>query len=106
MREQESRLLHDAREPELLQVARRDVPEQHRDLPDLHQLVGKPESPRAISSEMRAKVCTSCAGSSGTPPNSSGTPECGSDLVGLLEDSARQARIRVHQPLALPVSGG
>src|SRR6266705_2399652 len=26
-----------------------------------------------------------------------------SDLVGLLEDSARQARIRVHQPLALPV---
>src|SRR6266513_3884372 len=34
----------------------------------------RPESPRAISSEMRAKVCTSCAGSSGTPPNSSGTP--------------------------------
>src|SRR5882672_11844804 len=37
-------------------------------------LSASPESPRAISSEMRAKVCTSLAGSSWMPPNSSGTP--------------------------------
>src|SRR5262245_8038929 len=34
----------------------------------------RPESPRAISSEMSAKVCTSRAGSSAIPPNSSGMP--------------------------------
>ena len=37
-------------------------------------LSASPESPRAISSEMIAKVCTSVAGSSWMPPNSSGTP--------------------------------
>ena len=42
MREQELRVLDDAREPALLQVARREVAQQHRDLPDLHQLVGEP----------------------------------------------------------------
>src|SRR5882762_7007244 len=50
-----------------------------------------PESPRAISSEMSAKVCTSCAGSSGTPPNSSGTP---SVRMPILSACSRMARGR------------
>src|SRR5436305_7677520 len=37
-------------------------------------LSARPESPRAISSEISAKVCTSEPGSRSVPPNSSGTP--------------------------------
>ena len=41
VREQELRIVDDAREPALLQVPRRQVAQQHRHLPDLHQLVGE-----------------------------------------------------------------
>ena len=41
VREQELRILDEAREPFLLQVARREVAQQHRDFPVLHQLVGE-----------------------------------------------------------------
>ena len=57
MRQQELRILDEPLEPLLLQMARREVAQQHRHLPVLHQLVGEsPESPRAISSAMSAKV--------------------------------------------------
>src|SRR6266699_1966207 len=49
-------------------------------------LSARPESPRAISSEISAKVRTSLLGSSSRPPNSSGT-----------------TRVRVHVPFTLPV---
>ena len=104
MREQELRVRDDAREPALLQMARREVAQQHGDFPHLHQLVGESESPRAISSAMMAKVATSVALSSSTPPNSSGTPSVRMPTLSAPARIRRQARFRHHAPFALPVA--
>ena len=42
MGQQELRVGHDAGKPTLLQMARREIAQQHGDFPDLHQLVGQP----------------------------------------------------------------
>src|SRR5712692_7990164 len=52
----------------------------------------RPESPRAISSDISAKVCTSWAGSSGTPPNSSGTPSVRMPILSACSRIARGRR--------------
>src|SRR6266849_2335716 len=84
--------------------APRHVPEQHRDLPDLHQLVGKPRvaardllGDEGESLHLVRRIKRNAAEFLGHAESAD------SDLDGLLEDGARQARIRVHQPLTLPV---
>jgi hypothetical protein len=58
VREQELRILDDAREPALLQVPRRQVAQQHRHFPDLHQLVGQPGiAARDLLGDERESLC-------------------------------------------------
>jgi hypothetical protein len=89
----------------LLQGARRNVAQQHRHLPDLHQLVGQP---RVAARDL--------LGNEGEGLHLGGRVEldaaellghaerANADPVGLLEDLARQAGVRIHQPFALPVA--
>src|SRR6478672_3774892 len=82
----------------------REPAQQHRDLPVLHQLVGEP-----------GVAARNLLGDEGEGAHFGGAfqlhaavflghgERADADTVGLLEDRARQALLRLHQPLALPV---
>src|SRR6266511_2514527 len=58
-----------------------------------------PESPRAISSAIIAKVCTSEAGSSSVPPNSAGTPRVRMPILSApsrISGGSRSSGVMIH----------
>ncbi len=72
-------------------------------------LSASPESPRAISSAMIAKVCVSVPLSSSSPPNSSGTPSVRSPTLSAparISRGSRSAGVISHSRCQLPRMNG
>src|SRR5262245_31219499 len=104
MREQELRIADEALEPFLLQVTRREVAQQHRNLPVLHQLVGKAgiaardllrDDGKGLHLGRRVELHSA---------ELLGDAErADADLVGAGENFRRQPLLGDHGPFALPV---
>ena len=92
-----------ALEPLLLQVTRRQVAQQDRHLPVLHQLVGETGiAARDLLGDQREGPHLA-PGIELDPAELLRHPErANADPVGSLEDLGRQPGIRIHVPLALP----
>ena len=105
MGEQELRVLDDAREPALLQVARRQVAQQHRHLPDLHQLVGQPGiAARDLLGDDREGLRLGRLVELEAAELLRHAERADADLMGAFEDFRRQPLLRHHAPFALPIA--
>src|SRR5262249_7465268 len=103
--QKELRVLDDAREPALLKMARREVAEQYRDLPDLHQLVGEPGiAARDLLGDERERLRLGCLGEFDATELLRHAERADADLLGAFEDCGRQPLLRHHAPFALPVA--
>ena len=104
VREQELRILDQTFEPFLLQMTRREVAQQHRDLPVLHQLVGKAGVPaRDLLGDQRERAHLALGVELEAAEFLGHAEGADPDLFGALQDFGRQARLRLHVPFALPV---
>ncbi len=93
-----------AREPAFLQMARREIAQQHGDLPVLHQLVGQTGiAARDLFGDDREGLHFARRIELHAAEFFRDAESADADAVGRLEDLARQALVRLHQPLALPV---
>ncbi len=105
MGEQELRVLDDARKPALLQMARREVAQQHRDLPDLHQLVGEAGiAARDLLGDDREGLHLGRLVELDAAELLRHAERADADLLGAFEDLRRQPLLRRHVPFALPVA--
>ena len=105
MREQELRVFDDAREPALLQMTRREIAQQHRDLPDLHQLVGEPRVPaRDFLRYDREGLRLGRLVELEAAELLRHAERADADLLRPFEDFRRQSGLRAHVPFALPVA--
>ena len=104
MGQQELRVFHQPLEPFFLKMLRRDVAQQHRDLPVLHELVGQSriaagnffgDQREGLHLGLRIKL---------HPAEFLGYAQrADADAFGALEDFLRQPVFRRHQPFVLPV---
>ena len=105
MREQELRVLDQALEPFLLQVARRQVAQQHRDLPVLHQLVGEAGiAARDLLGDQREGLHLAARLELDAAEFLRHAERADADLLGAFEDFLRQPVLGRHDPFALPVA--
>ena len=105
MGEQELRVLGEALEPDLLQVARREVAQQHRNLPVLHQLVGQAGiAARDFLGDEREGLHFRAGLELDAAEFLRHAERADADLVGAVEDFRRQPVLRGHDPFALPVA--
>ena len=105
MGEQKLRVLGEALEPDLLQVARREVAQQHRNLPILHQLVGQAGiTARDFFGDERKRLHFRSGFELDTAELLRHAQRADADLVGADEDFRRQPVLRGHDPFALPVA--
>src|SRR5262245_64617956 len=105
MGEQELRVLDDAREPALLQVARREIAQQHRDLPDLHQLVGEPGiAARDLLGDDREGLGLGRLVELETAELLRHAEGADANLLRALEDLRRKPLLWDHIPLTLPIA--
>jgi hypothetical protein len=104
VREQELRVLDQAFEPFLLQMTRREVAQQHRDFPVLHQLVGKARIPaRDLLGDQRKRAHLALGIELEAAEFLRHAQRADPDLFGALQDFGRQTRLRIHVPFPLPV---
>src|SRR5262249_48624382 len=105
VREQELRILHQPLEPFLLQVARRQTTQQHRYLPVLHQLVGEPGiAARDLFRDERKGLYLARLVELDPAELLRNRQGADADRVRSFQDVVRQALLRRHVPLALPVA--
>ena len=104
MRQEELRVLDQPLEPFFLQMARRELAQQHRHLPVLHQLVGEPGiaardllRDHGEGLDLGARFELDAAEFLGHAQGAD------ADLLGLLQDARRQPVFRLHRPFALPI---
>ena len=82
----------------------REFPQEDRHLPVLHQLVGEPRvAARDLLGDKGEGAHLGGALQLHAAVLLGHAERADADAVGLLENRARQARLRVHQPFALPV---
>ena len=105
MGEQELRVVDEALEPFLLQVARREVAQQHRHFPVLHQLVGKPGiAARDLLGDEREGLHLAAGIELDAAELLRHAERADADLLGAFENLRRQPLLRGHVPFALPVA--
>ena len=103
--EQELRILDQALEPFLLQMARREIAQQHRHLPVLHQLVGEPGiAARDLLGDQREGLHLGRLVELDAAELLRHAERADADLVGAVEDFRRQPAFGLHVPFALPVA--
>jgi hypothetical protein len=102
--EEERRVLEQAAEPRLDQLLRRDLAQEDRDLPVLHELVGKPGvTARDLLGDQREGAHLGL-GVEVEPAVFLGHAKgADADGLGAFEDARRQSVARAHVPFALPV---
>ena len=105
MGEQELRILGEALEPDLLQVARREVAQQHRNLPVLHQLVGQTGIAAGdFLGDEREGLHFRAGLELDAAEFLRHAERADADLVGADQNFRRQPVLRGHDPFALPVA--
>ena len=105
MGEQKLRIVDQPLEPFFLQVPRRQVAQQHRDFPVLHELVGEAGiAARDFLGDERKGLHLARPVELDAAELFRHAEGADADLLGALQNFRRQPFVRVHRPFALPVA--
>ncbi len=105
MREQKLRIVDEPLEPFFLQMARRQIAQQHRDFPVLHQLVGEAGiAARDFFGDQREGLHLARPVKLDAAEFFRHAERADADLFGALQDFRRQPVFRSHRPFALPIA--